>query len=121
MSRSAKTILVFGLYLCVLGFILLVTPNTLLGVLGLPLTTEVWIRILGGLVGIAGGYYIQAARHELIPFFRATIWGRLTVLVLLVVFAALSLTPPMIVLFGIIDAIGAFWTAAALRPTSRAA
>jgi len=81
MSRSAKTILVFGLYLCVLGFILLVTPNTLLGVLGLPLTTEVWIRILGGLVAIAGGYYIQAARHKLIPFFRATIWGRLTDLV----------------------------------------
>src|SRR5207245_896589 len=83
-----KTILVFGLYLCVLGFILLVTPNTLLGVLGLPLTTEGWIRILGGLVGIAGGYYIQAARHELIPFFRATIWGRLPFVVLLVVFSA---------------------------------
>src|SRR2546425_10739768 len=115
MSRSAKTILVFGLYLCVLGFILLVTPNTLLGVLGLPLTTEVWIRIVGGLVAIAGGYYIQAARHGLIPFFRATIWGGPTDLVLLVVFAALGLAPAMIGLLGVLDAVGAFWAGAAVR------
>lgn len=121
MSRSATSILVFGVYLCVLGIFLLLTPNTLLAVLGLPLTTEVWIRILGGLVAIAGGYYIQAARHELVPFFRATIWGRLTVLALLIVFVVLGLTPPMIVVFGIIDAIGAFWTAAALRDPTRTA
>jgi len=46
---------------------------------------------------------------------------RLTVLVLLIVFVALGLTPLMIVVLGIVDAVGAFWTAAALRSTSRAA
>src|SRR2546426_5109904 len=118
MSRSAKTILVFGLYLCVLGFILLVTPNTLLGVLGLPLTTEVWIRIVGGLVAIAGGYYIQGARPQLIPVFRPTIWGRPKALVPLGVFCPLGLLRPTIAPFRTIHAALDVSGAAAFPPPS---
>ncbi len=47
MSKAAFTVKVFGVYLFVLGLILLVSPNTLLSIFGIPETTEVWIRVLG--------------------------------------------------------------------------
>ena len=50
MSNAAKSVRFFGLYLVGLGAILLVVPNVLLSVFGLPMTSEVWIRVAGMLV-----------------------------------------------------------------------
>ena len=115
MTHSAKSILVFVIYIVLLGIILVVAPNVLLGVFGMPPTTEVWIRVLGVIVGILGYYYIQAARNSLIPFFRATIYGRTVVLISFIVFAILGLADPLLILFGVIDFLGGIWTALALR------
>lgn len=68
MSKSALSVFVFGLYIAVLGIVLLVAPNILLGMFGLPNTTEVWIRIVGMLVLFLGFYYTQAARKEMTDF-----------------------------------------------------
>jgi hypothetical protein len=121
MSKSATSIFVFGLYLCALGVILILAPNTLLTLFGFLATTEVWIRVLGVVVAVLGAYYVQAARHELVPFYRATVWGRVFVLLSFAAFALARLAPPMLVLFGVIDAFGALWTATALRATRAAA
>lgn len=56
MSKSARSVFIFGLYLGVLGIILLVTPNFLLGVFQLPSTNEVWIRVVGMLLFLLGIY-----------------------------------------------------------------
>jgi hypothetical protein len=120
MSRLAKTVFAFGVYLSAVGIILVLSPNTLLAVLGIPTTTEVWIRVLGVVVGVLGGYYVQAARYELTPFFRATIWGRAVVFLLFGAFVMLGLARPTLVLFGAIDLLGALWTAAALSSQPRA-
>ena len=52
--------------------LLITTPNTVLGLLGMASATEPWIRVLGVVVGVLGAYYIVAARAELTAFFRAT-------------------------------------------------
>ena len=121
MSKSATSIFVFGLYLCALGAVLILAPNTLLPVFGFPSTTEVWIRVLGVVASVLGTYYVQAARHELVPFFHATIWGRAFVMLSFAAFALMRLAPPTLVLFGVTDALGALWTATALRATRAAA
>ena len=41
--------------------------------------TDVWIRVLGMSVLFFGFYYIQAGRHNLMEFFRWTIYGRYAV------------------------------------------
>jgi hypothetical protein len=115
MNRASRSILVFGIYLVATALLLVSTPNTLLGVLRVAPTTEPWIRILGIVVGVLGGYYIAAARAELTPFFRATVWGRSVVLAALCFLAVLKLAPPILIGFGIIDALGALWTWSALR------
>jgi len=121
MSLPATSILVFGIYLCLLGAALIVAPNTFLGLLGLAPTTEVWVRVVGVLAGVVGAYYVQAARYRVVPFFRMTIWGRLLVFVFFALFALLGLAPAALVIFGAIDALGAFWTASALSRARREA
>lgn len=115
MAQSAKSILVFGIYMVFLGIVLILAPNILLGLFGIQPTTEVWIRVLGVIVGIFGCYYIVAARNGLKPFFRATVYGRTAVLISFIAFAILGLLKPILILFGIIDFLGAIWTARVLR------
>jgi hypothetical protein len=115
MSAAARSVFVFAIYLFVLGVVLVVTPNTLLSAFGMPETDEVWVRVVGMLVVILGYYYLTGAREELVPFLRATVVGRCTVLVTFVAFVVLGFAPPILILFGVIDGAAAAWTAMALR------
>ncbi len=47
MSASAKSVFYFGLYIALLGVLLIFFPNTLLGLVNVPPTDEVWIRLAG--------------------------------------------------------------------------
>ncbi len=115
MTKAAVSVFSFGIYLFVLGPVLVVFPNVLLSLFGIPQTDEVWIRVVGMLVVFLGLYYVVAARSELAPFMRATIYGRFGVLAFFIAFAVLGLAPPILILFGVIDAAGAVWTASAMR------
>lgn len=64
---------------------------------------------------ILGYYYLTAARSEMTGFFRATVHARFAVLVFFVAFVVLRLAPPLLLVFGVIDALAATWTALALR------
>lgn len=121
MSRAARTVFVFALYLFVLGAVLLTIPNAFLGLFGIPPTTDVWVRVVGMLAVLLGYYYSSAARSDLTPFLRWTVHARSSVLVFFLVFAALGLAPPILVVFGVVDALAAGWTALALRADARRA
>jgi len=115
MTKAARSVFVFSIYLFILGSILVAVPNRLLSLFGLPHTGEVWIRVVGMLAVVLGFYYLTAARRELTPFFRATVFGRLAVLIFFIAFVLAGFAPPILILFGVIDALGAVWTAVALR------
>ncbi len=114
MPKAAFSIKAFGVYLLVLGVSLVLVPNLLLSVFGMPRTDEVWIRVVGVLVFNIGVYYWFAAQGEATSVFRASIYTRVLVLVAFAAFAALGLAPPMLVLFGAADFAGAVWTWQAL-------
>ena len=115
MSKGARSVFVFGLYLIVLGIVLIVVPNVLLDMFFLPSTTEVWVRVVGMLVLFLGYYYIQAARKELTDFLRWTLYPRSTVIVFFAAFVLLGFAKPPLILFGVVDLLGVVWTALALR------
>lgn len=115
MSNSAKSVLVFGVYLAGLGAILLTLPNILLGLFGLPPTNEVWIRVAGMLTLFLGFYYLQAARAGLTSFFQWTVYVRSSVIIFFTVFVLLQFASPMLIMFGVVDLLGAIWTGLALR------
>ncbi len=115
MSRAAKSLFVFGLYLCVLGMFLLLFPNFLLRFFGAPPTDEVWIRINGMFILCLSFFYVQAARHELTSFIRWTAWARVAVIFYLTAFVILLGAPTALLLFGLVDLLSAAWTLMALN------
>ena len=119
MSRAAKSLLVFGIYLIVLGVLLLLLPNVLLRIFGAPPTNEIWIRINGMFVICLSYFYIQTARHDLTYFIRWTVWARAAVIIYFVAFVTLAGAPKALLLFGTIDLVSATWTFMALQ-TDRA-
>jgi len=118
MSKSATSVLVFGIYLVVIGLGFLLMPHTVLGLFGLPTTSEPWIRVVAMLLLILSYYYIQTARNEDKAFFRFTVHGRASVIVFFVAFVLLNIAPATLILFGVVDLLAAVWTALALRSES---
>lgn len=115
MSKSAFSLRVFSIYMFALGSVLVAAPNLLLSFFGVPETHEVWIRVVGVLVLIIGYFDFMASRNELLAYFHWSVPARLSVPVFFVAFVALGFAPPILILFGAIDAVAAIWTAACLR------
>jgi hypothetical protein len=115
MSKSAKSLFIFGIYSMLLGTTLMIVPNLIFGWVGLPATHEVWVRVAGMLLFALGIYYILAARKELTEFIGWTVYTRSSVVLFFAVFVLLGLVKPVILLLGLIDLVFAIWTALALR------
>lgn len=115
MTRSARTVFVFGIYLAVLGIGLLVAPGPVLAPFGLPAPQEVWVRVGGMVIAFLGAYYMLAAKHGLRAFLAWTVATRASVIVVFAVLVATGLGPTVLLLFGVVDLAGALWTWAALR------
>jgi hypothetical protein len=121
MSTSAKTLFLFGLYLVGMGVGFVLMPNMLLGLFGLPETTEVWIRVVGVLALILAFYYILAARADLRIFIQWTVYARAAVIFFFSAFVLAGWVSPILILFGVVDLLAALWTAWALRKDEREA
>jgi hypothetical protein len=115
MSKVARGLFAFALYLFALGIFLLVAPNRFLSIFGVPKTHEVWIRLAGVLILYVATYYVQAARYELAPIFWASLPVRFALVVFFIAFVALDYVKPIAILFGVADTLGALWTLVALR------
>jgi len=115
MSKSARSVFLFGWYLGLLGLILVTVPNSLLGAFQLPATNEVWIRVVGTLVILLCFYYTQAASKEIRDFFQWTVYARCAVFLFFTAFVLLKYVSPVLILFGAVDLGGAIWTSFALR------
>jgi len=121
MSKPARSIFAFGVYLIALGVTLVTVPNLLLGVFGFPATREVWIRVVGMLVLILGCYDVQAARQEWDAFIRMSVPMRMSVILFFAAFVAAGYVSPMLLAFAAVDFAAAAWTWLALREAVRPA
>jgi len=120
MSRAAKSLFVFGIYLFGLGAMLLLFPNFLLRFFGAPQTSEVWIRINAMFIICLAFFYVQAARHGLTSFIRWTVWGRVAVIFYMAAFVIVLGAPKALLMFGLIDLLSAGWTFRALKSDAAA-
>ncbi len=115
MSKSAKSVLIFGIYLAVIGLILLLFPNALITPFGIEPTNEVWIRLSGILLMALSVYYTIGAKHEIIVIMKATAFIRLTIIFFFTAFALFKLVSPNIIIFSAIDFLGGVWTLLMLK------
>jgi len=116
MSSVTRSMQVWLIYALAIGAVLLLIPNTLLGVFQIEDTTEVWVRVAGGLVLVLSVLYWFIIQEQSRLMFQATVYGRGLSAVIL---AALAFTagPWQLVLFAAGDAAGALWTHLANRIT----
>jgi hypothetical protein len=121
MAPSPRSLRGFAIYLGLLALALLVVPNLLLSAVGLPATSEVWIRVVGMLVAFLGVYYWVGAASGFVPFYQATILARLTAPVFFLTFVLSGWAPWALLLFAVMDVLGAAWTWSDLRRPQAAA
>jgi len=112
---AAKTVLYFGFYLYVTGLTLLVAPNFLLSTFKMPVTEEVWIRVVGVLVTAIAFYYHQIGSKNMEAMLPLTVVARVFVFLSFVAFVVLQFVSPILLVFGAIDLLGAVWTWMALK------
>jgi hypothetical protein len=110
MTKSAKSVYYFGYYLLGLGPVIAFAPNTMLPIFGMETTDEVWIRVVGAIVFSLGLYYTRVAPTNNEVFIRTTVLIRFMILGWFIAFVILGWVEAPLILFGVIDAIGAGWT-----------
>jgi hypothetical protein len=115
MSKAARSLFVFGIYLIGIGLGFLIVPNVVLRLFGFPETSEPWIRVMAMLLLFLAYYYIQASRHEMTDFIRYTVYARASVILFFAAFVVLDIAKPMLLLFGVVDLAAALWTWLSLR------
>jgi hypothetical protein len=121
MSKAAKSVFAFAVYLVGMGVGLLAAPNLVLGLLGFPPVTDVWSRVVGVLALVLAFYYAQAARAELRPFMLWTVYTRVGVFVCFLGLVIAGQAGPMLIALGALDLAAAGWTAWALRQDAQPA
>jgi H+/Cl- antiporter ClcA len=114
-NSAASSILTWSILMLGFGTAYLFVPNFFLSLLDIPKTDEPWIRILGLLIAILGGYYAYCAHHNDVVFMKITIPGRILFAAGLAGLVILKLAHPAALILGGIDTVGAFWTWIELR------
>jgi hypothetical protein len=115
MTRSAQSVFYFGLYIILLGVLLIFVPNLLLGLVNVPATNEVWIRLAGMLLLFMGFFYAQTGRYNLVPFFKWTLVTRGIAFFFVLGFWLGGFVSWVILAFWLGDFAGLIWTWSALR------
>jgi hypothetical protein len=110
MKKTYKSLYGQLAYVLISGLQLLLIPNTMLGLFGLPTTNELWIRVLGMLVLALSFYYYAMIHHGTQQVVRATVYGRLFFCAGLLAFVFLGMADKPLIIFAVIEIGLALWT-----------
>ena len=115
MSRAARSLFAFSIYVLVASLSFLAAPATMVDLLRLPPASDGWVRVVGLLALVIGAYDLVGSRAGLLPYIRASVWVRFGFAAGVVLVVASGQMPASLLVFGAIDAAGATWTALALK------
>ncbi len=121
MNKAQISLFFFGLYMMfVVGLGFMFIPMFILDLFGLSAGDDVWIRFVGMLALIMGGYYILAVRAGMDQFIAWTVMMRYFAAGFMVLIFVLGKQGASLLLFAAIDVIAATWTWFALRADKKA-
>jgi len=110
MSKVDKSIFVFGLYSLFMGTVLLFVPNVVLPFVGLPISVEPWIYLLGFVLMCSSYYYLRFSINGNLDFAKYSIQTRFLAPLLVILLIITNKADKHFLSFGIIDGLGGFWT-----------
>ena len=110
MNAATLSVFVWGIYVILNGVLLLLIPKRTLSLFGHDAPKDHWIRVVGILALSLGYFYIVAAQNELVSLYWASIYARVAGFLGFTALVVFKQAKSKIILFGILDAIGAVWT-----------
>lgn len=117
-TKSAISVLVFGLYMLIQGSVLMIAPAILLNMIAVPVPMDAWVRVTGWCLVVLGIYYVQAARHSFRPFFLWSGWVRVAQFGFFLALWFGGLIQPILLGFSAVELASGVWTLVALRESS---
>jgi hypothetical protein len=115
-TKAGKSIFFFGFWVIICGVALMFFPKFVYNMMGMEMSPDLTSRILGMVLIFLAIYYFVAGRHpEFWPFYHVSIYTRSSALIVAVIFVLVKLADVSLIYFTIVDALGAAWTAFALR------
>ena len=118
MTSVSKSIFVFGLYSLVMGLVLLFIPNLILPIVGLPVSNEPWLHLLGFVLMCSSYYYLRTALKNNDDFARYTTHTRFAAPVVVAFMIITGKADWHFLSFGIVDGLGGLWTWIELKKNS---
>jgi hypothetical protein len=115
MTNSGKSVFYFGIYVLLVGTLLIAIPQAFLNTLKLPNIPDGWARVIGLLAIIIGVYDLVSGKNNLLPAIRASVYLRFFFFLGILLLVVSSQMPKEALPLGVIDAAGAIWTLLALR------
>ncbi len=111
MSKTQISMLVFGIYLAILGLALMFFPQIISYVFTSDYSRiDMWTRMIGMLVLITSTYYIASAIYNIEAFFRLSIFTRLSAILVLIGFVVFLDAQVKVITVWVPDLVGAIWT-----------
>jgi hypothetical protein len=110
MNRALKSIFIFGIYSFLMGFVLLFLPEVILPIVGLPVSTEPWLFLLGFVLICSSYYYVKSALHQNMDFARLTTHTRFVAPLVVTYLVLTKKADWHFVSFGLIDGLAGLWT-----------
>ena len=117
MNRIHKSIFYFGLYSSIMGVVLLFFPDVVLPYVGLPVSDEPWLHLLGFVLICSSYYYIRSALKENTDFALYTVHTRFFAPIIVVYLALTGKADWHFLSFGVVDGLGGLWTWVELKRT----
>ena len=93
-----------------IGVFLLFIPGKTLTLFGHEQPKDHWVRVVGIIAISLGYFYLNSAQNEVYSFYWASIYARIAGLFGFSGLVIFKIAKPKIILFGLIDALGATWT-----------
>ncbi len=110
MDAPTLSIFIWGIYVLLMGVLLLFIPGKTLTLFGHEKPKDHWVRVIGIIALSLGYFYLNAAQHEVYSFYWASIYARVAGFIAFSGLVIFKIAKPKIILFGLIDALGAIWT-----------
>ena len=121
MSNARVSIVVYAIGLGAFGLAMAFIPNVILSLLGVPTTSELWIRLFGVVVFIVAlkAYRFSPLENE--SMFQFDIYTRSLFATFVVILVLIGHAPPILLLLSAADYGSSIWTWLAIRADRRSA
>ena len=121
MTKAALSVYMYGLYLVSsVALPLMIIPHFTIGMFGMSTADDMWIRFVGVLSGMIGGFYVAAVLTRTDRFFAWSVPARYLSATFMAVMVALGKVGLGLLIFSALDAFSGSLTWLAIRADQEA-